>query len=50
MNDFHYGLVLLDMLYGVDIDESEYEELGLIAWNLIGNKNIKLYRFCAYPD
>ena len=50
MNNFHYVLVLLDMFYGIEIDEEEAEEIGLVAWNLIGNKNIKLYKFCAHLD
>ena len=44
MNDFHYISVLLDMLYGIEIEDEDMEELGLIAWGLIGNKNTKLYR------
>lgn len=44
MNDFHYIGVLLDMLYGIEIDEEELEELGLLAWGLIGNKNTRLYK------
>ena len=44
MNDFHYISVLLDMLYSIEIEDEDMEELGLIAWGLIGNKNTKLYR------
>ena len=44
MNDFHYVSVLLDMLYGIEIEDQDMEELGLLAWELIGNKNTKLYR------
>lgn len=47
LNNFHYVAVLLDMLYGIEMEDEELEELGLIAWNLIGNKNIRLYRYCA---
>lgn len=49
-NNFHYGQVLLDMLYGIDMEDEEYEELGLRAWQLIGNKNIKLYKYCTEID
>jgi len=48
--DFHYVGVLLDMLYGIEMEEEDLEELGLIAWNLIGNKNTKLYRYRACID
>lgn len=50
MNDFHYVIVLLDLLYGLDMEEEDVEELGLIAWNLIGNKRIRLYKYCAPID
>lgn len=51
MNDFHYISVLLDMLYGIEIEDQDMEELGLVAWGLIGNKNTKLYRvrLCIDP-
>ena len=45
MNNFHYIAVLLDQLYGVQIEEADLEELGLIAWGLIGNRVRKLYRY-----
>lgn len=51
MNNFHYVSVLLDMMYGIEMEDEEVEELGLIAWELIGNKNIRLYRvqLCIDP-
>ena len=50
MNNFKYVLVLLDLLYNIEIEEEEAEELGLLGWNLIGNKNIKFYRYKAKID
>lgn len=47
MNNFHYIDVLLDMLYGIELESEEIEELGLLAWGLIGNKNTRLYRYCT---
>jgi len=44
MNDFGYISVLLDMLYGIEMNSEDIEELGLIAWNLIGNKDMRLYK------
>lgn len=44
-NNFHYVAVLLDQLYGIEMDDENLEELGLIAWNLIGNKDIRFYRY-----
>ena len=46
-NNFHYVNVLLDMLYGVEMNDEDIEELGLIAWNLIGNKDVRLYHYRA---
>lgn len=51
MNNFHYISVLLDMLYGIEMEDQDLEELGLLAWGKIGNRNIKLYRvqLCIDP-
>lgn len=51
MNKFGYVGVLLDMLYGIELEEEEIEEIGLLGWNLIGNKNVKLYKYstCINP-
>jgi hypothetical protein len=37
--------VLLDMLYGINMDDADMEEYGLLAWESIGNKTRKMYRF-----
>lgn len=50
MNNFHYVAVLLDMMYGLELEDEQLEELGLIAWNLIGNKNVRFYHFSATLD
>lgn len=47
MVNFHYISVLLDGMYGLEIEDQDLEEFGLIAWGLIGNKNTKLYRYQA---
>lgn len=49
LNNFHYSMTLMEQLYGITIQEDQFEELGLVAWNLIGNKRYKLYRYstCA---
>ena len=48
--NFHYIAVLLDMLYQLEISDSELEELGLVGWDLIGNKPTRLYRYSACLD
>lgn len=49
--NFHYVSVLLDSLYGIEMEEEDVEELGLIAHGLIGNKNSRLYKYttCINP-
>lgn len=44
-NNFHYIDVLLDQLYGVEMEEEDIEEIGLLAWERIGNKNTRLYTY-----
>lgn len=46
-NDFHYVAVLLDQLYGIEMNDEDIEELGLLAWGLIGNRDVRLYRYSA---
>ena len=50
LNNFHYVAVLLDLLYSIEMEDEDLEELGLIAWNLIGNKETRMYRYSAYMD
>ncbi len=51
LNDFHYGLSLLETMYGISLQEEDYEEIALVAWGLIGNKRSKLHRYtvCVEP-
>ena len=50
MNNFHYISVLLDMMYGVELEDQDLEEYGMIAWEMIGNKNRRLYKYQACID
>lgn len=43
-NDFRYAISLAQTLYDIDGDMDELEEIGLIAYNFIGNKNYILDR------
>ena len=49
-NNFHYVAVLLDQFYGIEMDDEDLEELGLIAWEHIGNKDTRLYKYSTCPD
>ena len=44
-NDFHYSMSLLNMLYGITVQEDEFEEIALVGWNMIGNKRMRIYRY-----
>ena len=50
LNNFHYSMTLMEQLYGITMQEDQFEEVGLIAWNLIGNKHTKLYRYSVCSD
>lgn len=41
---------LVQTLYGIDMKEEDYEEIGLIAWDLIGNKRTRIYRYSVCMD
>ena len=41
---------LAQTLYGIDLKEEDYEEIGLVAWGLIGNKRTRTYRYKACMD
>lgn len=45
LNPFYYALSLLNTLFGITIQEDEFEEIAITGWNLIGNKRTKIYRF-----
>ncbi len=44
MNNFHYAMSLANTLYDIEGDMEDMEEIGLIAYNHIGNKNTRLYK------
>lgn len=50
MESFNSIFALLSLQYGVEIDDDDAIDIGLVAWNKIGNKNYRLYRFRAEAD
>lgn len=50
MQEFHSAMYQANLLYGIDLDEEQFEEIGLIAWQKIGNKRVRTYRYCTYVD
>lgn len=50
-NEFGQAMYQAQLLYGIEFtDPSEFEEIALNAWSIIGNKNIKLYRWFGDVD
>lgn len=49
-NNFKSVYPLVHSLYGVVLDESDMEDFALTGWNLIGNKQTRLYRYKANTD
>lgn len=47
MVDFHTPMFQANLQYGIDLSEDEYEEIALIAWQRIGNKIVRTYRYCT---
>jgi hypothetical protein len=43
--DIHYAQYLANELYGIEMPEDKFEELALIAYNHIGNKICRTYRY-----
>lgn len=46
-NDFHYAMTLANQLYDLEMIPENFEEIGLIAWGFIGNKRVRLYKYCT---
>lgn len=50
MENFYQVLNHANLLYGLEINEDDAVEIGLIAWNKIGNKQCRLYRYITNID
>lgn len=50
MEDFNSIFALLELQYSLEIDEDDAIDIGLIAWEKIGNKNYRLYRYKGMVD
>ena len=47
MEKFGYAMFLANQLYDLELSTDDFEEIGLVAWRMIGNKRQRLYRYCA---
>lgn len=45
MENFNTIFEILQLLYNIDMDDEDAIDIGLIAWNKIGNHNFRLFRF-----
>lgn len=48
--NFYSAYAQANLLYGLELTPEEFEEIGLIAWNKIGNRQTKLYRYRCKID
>lgn len=44
-NNFKSVYAMANSLYGVNMDESSFEDIALSGWELIGNRQTRLYRY-----
>lgn len=47
LNNIKAAYSIANTLYGVNVGEDEFEDLALHAWQLIGNRHTRLYRYTA---
>ena len=45
VRNFYAGLLQLSDFYGIILKEEDYENLALHAWDHIGNKNYRVYKY-----
>jgi len=45
LNNFNSVYPLITDLYGIDADTDSFENVALVAWEKIGNKHTRLYRY-----
>ena len=45
MESFYSAMFQANLLYGVTLNPDDFAEIGLLAWNFIGNKNTRLYKY-----
>lgn len=50
MENFYSIISQANLLYGLDMNEDDAIEIGLIGWNKIGNKQCRLYRYRTEID
>lgn len=48
--NFYSALALANDLYGVELDEDQFETWGMVGWNKIGNKDYILKHFIGHPE
>lgn len=46
---FYTAYTQARQLYGLTLQDDEFENLGMIAWDKIGNKKVRLYRYQVVP-
>lgn len=50
LNNFNSVYSTASLVYGVSVDPTNFEDIALLGWEQIGNKNTKLYRYIASTE
>ena len=50
LNNFHYALTLANQLYGIEMQDNDFEEVALIGFGKIGNKRCRLFKLVTETD
>lgn len=50
MESFYSAIGQANLLYGIEMNEDDALDVALIAWNKIGNKLCRLYKYCTKID
>lgn len=45
--NFKSAMFQANLLYDLELSPENFEEIALIAWNFIGNKKVRLYKYCT---
>ena len=47
LHNFNSVYSMANIVYGIHVDPTNFEDIALLGWELIGNKHTKLYRYTA---
>lgn len=48
LNNFNSVYSMASIVYGIHVDPTNFEDIALLGWELIGNRHTKLHRYVTY--